>query len=294
TGGASGATGGAPATTGGASGTGGSGSGTGGGAAAGTGGAGPGASGGSAGGLGGGGAPAGTGGGAAGGAAGGGAPTGACPANATFCSGFETAGLPTGAVYKANAAPGEWTRDFVLDTTIRHAGAASLRVKTGAEAGTSGSAYKMLSVPAPAAAFWVRFYMRSEIDLGGEGHNPFAGASGSDEPNDGVMVEFAEDVGIAFNSHDDVIRPDGFSRTMPYTLPKDTWHCVEISYDSATRNQKLFINNMALINVPSWPMAGQVGAGFKVFKFGFNELHGPPRKTWYDEVAVAAQRIGCP
>jgi len=277
-------------------------SGGGGGAAPATGGAGPatggavGATGGSGGGPTSGGGSSGSGGTATGtgGTAGAPGPSGACPANATFCSGFEEAGLPAGASYKVNAAPGDWSRDFVLDTTVRRAGMASLRLKASTETGTSGSAYKMLAVPTPMATFWVRFFMRSEVELGGPGHNPFAGASASDEPNDGVMVEFAEDVGIAFNAHDDVIRPDGYSRTMPYTLPKDTWHCVEISYDSQTRNQKLFINNMALINVPNWPMASQVGTPFKTFKFGFNELHGPPRKTWYDDVAVAPQRIGCP
>jgi hypothetical protein len=32
---------------------------------------------------------------------------------------------------------------------------------------------------------------------------------------------------------------------------------------------------------------------FKIFKFGFNQLHGPRRKIWYDDVAVAPTRSGC-
>lgn len=286
-GGSAAGSGGAGVATGGSSGTGG-GSGTGGasasGGATGTGGASSGGRSGSGGASATGGASA-SGGSGAGGAAG-------CPANATFCSSFEETTLPASAVYKVNAAPGEWTRDFALDSSMSKVGRTSLRVKSSTEAGTSGSAYKMLAVPAPTGAFWVRFYIWSEVDLGGD-HNPWAGASGSDEPNDSVMVEFAEDKGIAFNSHDSVVRPDGFSFDMPYMLPKATWHCVEISYDSQTRTQKLIINGMPLINKTDWPAASEVSKPFKTFKFGFNQLHGPARKTWYDDVVVAPQRIPC-
>jgi hypothetical protein len=224
---------------------------------------------------------------------GGAPPSGACPANATFCSGFEEAGLPAGAVYKVNAAPGDWSRDFEIDSSMHHAGAASLRVKASTEAGTSGSAYKMLAVPSPVATFWVRFYIWSEVDLGAQQHNPFAEASNSDDPNADVAVEFADDVGIAFNSHDNVVRPKGASINNPFTLPKGKWHCIEIAYDSAARHQQLFINGDQQIDVTDWPAASQVATPFKVVKIGFNELHGPPRKTWYDDVVVAPQRIPC-
>lgn len=265
-------------------------------------GAGAGGAGGNAGGAGAGGTPSGGQGGGAG-AAGSGAGTAgavgvACPAGATFCSGFEDTTLPTGAVYKANAAPGDWGRDFAVDTTLFRSGRSSLRVKGGDEAGISGM-YRMVAVPTPGAAFWVRFYIQqTELDIGGMGHNVFAGAAGSDEPNDAVMVEFAEDVGVAFNSKDVVRWPAGFGRTatggtMPFTLPKGMWHCIEISYDSATRVQKLFVNGTQQIDATDFPAASGVSVPFKNFKFGFNQLHGPARKVWYDDVAVAAARINC-
>src|SRR6185369_2180197 len=97
-----------------------------------------------------GGSVTGSGGTAAGGSAGAGVAGGttggvACPANATFCSGFEDTTLPTGAVYKANAAPGDWTRDFAVDTALFHGGKSSLRVKLTSEAGASTSSYRMLA-----------------------------------------------------------------------------------------------------------------------------------------------------
>jgi hypothetical protein len=207
--------------------------------------------------------------------------------------------MPAGSVYKANAAPGDWTRDFALDTAVHHAGAVSLRVKASSEAGISGS-YRMLAVPTPGPAFWVRLYiLQMDADIGSVDHNVFAGASGSDDPNDSVMVELAEDVGLAFNAHDVVRWPVGFGRTTtggtnPYTLAKGVWHCIEISYDSATRAQKLFVNGALQIDAPDFPAAVTPAMNpFTVFKFGFYELHGPARKVWYDDVVVAPQRIPC-
>ena len=275
--------------------SGGSGSGTGGSASGGsaTGGSGTGGSG--TGGNAPGGTSGGTGGaaGSAGGGAGG-AVSAACPTDAYFCSGFEDATLPSKLVYKANAAPGDWTRDYELDTTMHNSGKASLRVKASTETGTSGSSYKMLAAPA-ATSFWARFYIQSEMDIGGLNHNAFAAASGSDDPNDGVSVEFAEDVGIAFNSKDDDRWPTGYGRTMsggtnPLTLPKNTWHCIELSYDGQGKVQQMYIDGTMQINATNYP---STAAAFKVFKFGFMEFHGPPRKIWFDDMVVSPSRTPC-
>jgi len=222
--------------------------------------------------------------------------SGGCPADATFCSGFETDGLPMGAIYMVNAAPGDWSRDFAVDTTQHHAGNSSLLVKNQSASGSSGSAYRMLAVPATAGKFWVRFWIRSDMPIGGTDHNAFAGGSIGSGAND-LMIEVAQDVGIAFNTSDSDQWPQGFGRlsgggTMPYTLPAATWECIEISYDGTGREQQLFINNVQLIDAKSYPSATQALA---YFKFGFDAFHGPARQVWYDDVAVAPARIGgCP
>src|SRR5690606_3042298 len=128
-------------------------------------------------------------------------------------------------LYKLNGDPATpWTHDFEIDTSVKNSGQSALRVKTNNE---SGGAYKMLAVPTPGPVFWVRFYIRSDVDLGATDHNVFAYAAGSDDPNDSKFVELAEDVGVAFNSHDVVRWPMGYGRlqtgeTVPFTLPKDT------------------------------------------------------------------------
>jgi hypothetical protein len=230
------------------------------------------------------------------GGAGAGGASSDCPPAATFCSGFETDGLPMGAIYMVNAAPGDWSRDFAVDTTQHHAGNSSLLVKNQSASGSSGSAYRMLAVPATAGKFWVRFWIRSDMPIGGTDHNAFAGGSIGSGPND-LMIEFAEDVGIAFNTSDSDQWPKGFGRTssggtMPYTLPAATWECVEISYDGTGREQQLFINNVQLIDAMSYPASSQA---LTYFKFGFDAYHGPARQVWFDDVAVAPSRIGgCP
>ena len=134
--------------------------------------------------------------------------------------------------------------------------------------------------------------------IGTVDHNAFAGPSNNDTPN-GIMDAFAEDVGIAFNTLDgDVTWPTGYGRpsgggTNPYTLPADTWHCVELSYDLTTRHQQLYINGALLIDASNYPPTSSYPTStFATFKFGFNSLHNNNRQVWYDDVAVAPTRIG--
>jgi hypothetical protein len=218
---------------------------------------------------------------------------GGCPSDATFCSGFETTGLPTGAVYNANAAPGDWSRDFAVDTAQHHSGSSSLRVKVG-ESGNTGQ-YQMLAVPATPTAFWARFWIMSSIALGSTEHDAFAAASVGSGPND-LMIEFAEDDGIAFNTKDQDCFPTvgctGQHPTTPYTIPGGTWQCIEISYDISTQTQQLYLNGSLLINAPNYP-GSSVATSTPYFKFGYDAYHSVQRQLWYDDVVVAPTRIGC-
>ena len=150
----------------------------------------------------------------------------------------------------------------------------------------------MLAVPGTAGAFWARFWVRSDMPMGGD-HNAFAGASIGNMPND-MKIEFAEDVGIAFNTSDSVVWPTGYGRltngsTNPYMLAANTWHCIELSFNGTGHVQQAFLNGTQLINAPNYPTAT---VNITHFKFGFESFHGPTRQMWYDDVAVAPTRIG--
>ncbi len=229
-----------------------------------------------------------------GGGSGGGGAAVPCPADKTFCSGFEETTLPAGAVYEADAAPGEWTRDFEVDSTVFRSGKSSLKVKVGMPGATN--AYQMLAVPTPGNKFWARFYVRQAgMDLGAVEHTALAGAADSSKTSSEVMIEFAEDVGLSFNSKDDVRWPMGFGRIngtpTPFTLAKDTWHCIELSFDGAARVQQVYIEGELKIDATNFPAT--VAKPLAFFKFGFNKIHGPARELWYDDVAVGPTRPGC-
>jgi hypothetical protein len=243
--------------------------------------------------IGGGGGSAAGGSSAGGGPAGGSTGTTGCPSNATFCSGFEDSTQPAMSVYNVQGSPGTWTDNFTVDTAQKKNGKSSLRVKMTSDGGTAGS-YRMLSVPATQNAFWARFWFRSDVDVNGD-HNPFAMACADDAPQKDGCVEFAEDVGMALNTNDDVRWPDGYGRVngtpTPYVLHKDTWYCVELSFDATGHTQQVYIDNARLINATNYP-APTVNLTLKRFKFGYYNIHGPEKHIWYDDVAVAPTRIG--
>jgi hypothetical protein len=242
--------------------------------------------------VGGGGTSAGGTGGTGGGAGGAGGTAVPCPADKTFCSGFEDTALPEGAVYEYQAAEGPWTRDFQIDTTVFRSGKSSVKL---VNPGTGQ--LRMLRVPAPPGGkFWARFYIRQGgADIGDLKHNVFAGASWTTDANT-KMIEFAEDVGVAINVNDKVRWPMGFGRlndgtTKPFTLAKDEWHCIELSFDGVARVQQVYVEGELKIDGTDFPEMVPMPLAF--FRIGFQALNGPARDIWYDEVAVGPTRPGC-
>jgi len=232
-----------------------------------------------------------------GGAAGG--SSGSCPTDATFCSGFETADFPTGAkyvTYQGSNMPASWTNSFAVDTTVFRNGKSSLRVRGKKEANPPSDPYRMLSVPAPGPAFWVHFYLRSDTELGTAErvHNEFGAAAGSADPNEPTSLEFAEDRSVAFNSHDDVRRPDGYTFDKPYLLPPNAWYCIELGFDSATRHQQMYVDGTKRIDATDYPAADAIKSPFAVYNFGLRDYHGFDGTMWIDDMIVSKTRVPCP
>ncbi|WP_437950256.1 hypothetical protein WME98_05105 [Sorangium sp. So ce296] len=176
-----------------------------------------------------------------------------------------------------------------IDASIVHAGARSLHVKPG----MSGYDWRMLSVPAPGPTFWVRLYVRSSVDLGQSDHNAyFQAMTGTGEPNEGDNVEVAEQYcQIVLNMRDDVVLPTGGDfrcGSGGASLPKDQWHCMEAYFDGTKGDVQIYANGTKIIDKTGWKKLD-----FKTFSFGYLGFHGPARSMWYDDVAVAPERIGC-
>lgn len=215
-----------------------------------------------------------------------------CPADATFCSGFEGPGLPEGSVfqptYLANEALGGQVE---LDTTVVHTGAQSLYLPVGA------NYYRMLAVPVPGSSFWVRLYTRSNVGFGADGsvHAALFLASTfapNGDYNGDTAVEIAEQYDQVLLNVKDVtfgtggVNPNGLPGT---TLADNTWTCMETQFDGPTGAVRVFVEGEQIIDATGW----QPPSTFNSFRFGYLRYGSPPRDVWMDDVVVAASRIGC-
>jgi hypothetical protein len=174
-------------------------------------------------------------------------------------------------------------------------GAQSLQVKapTG-----DGYDYRTLSVPAPGPVFWARVYMRSDVDFGQAGHNSFFSAIvGDGNPNNEQMEISEQDCQLVLNHRDTLSfsgdPSSGSCGTCPCphggtVLAKDAWHCVEAFFDGTNGVVKVYANGQMVIDEEAAPRLA-----YARVNFGYQQYHGPARTIWYDDVAVAAGRIGC-
>jgi hypothetical protein len=228
--------------------------------------------------------------GGAGGSAGA-APAAGCPSTATFCTDFESGGLPAGAAFMPSYQAPMWMDFMSIDATVSHSVGHSLMVKP---TGNDGYSYRMLAVDAPAASFWVKLYVRSDADLGQAEHNAFFAASTADgDQNNGDLMEVAEQYcQVVMNLHDDVVTSVSGTTACGsggVLLAKDTWHCVEAFFDGPNGHIQVFSDGMPVIDKSDWTKLT-----YQSFVFGFLQFHGPSRTMWYDDVAVGPTRMNCP
>jgi hypothetical protein len=219
-----------------------------------------------------------------------GAPAGACPSGAIFCADFEQAsGLPAGAVL---AAPDETGGGATFDTLMKLDTVAPFDGKQSLAVTSPGAFhYRMLGVTVP-SAFWVRLYIKSDQDIGQPGHNAFFVAmTGPDYHNSMTSVEVAEQYSCILLNQHDMLFPTGTTCTVNTALAKNTWHCMEAQFDGVNGNVQVFANKTQIVNATSWMPAK---ANFNTFEFGYANYHEPAATVWYDDVAIATSRIGCP
>ena len=243
---------------------------------------------------------------AAGGAGAGGGSTGggACGAGVFFCSGFEDAALPAGALYISSNDNNDWTKGTSLDKTTFNAGKQSLKF-------LKLSAYSQREVSVPAAAtFWFRAYLRTDVQIGGpdgKDHNLFFEAVDFDETqssqqNKGVEI-VEEDCELGVNIDDTRFGSNGTMNQpgCPTTDPKgailaaNAWHCIEGFFDGTKGDFQIYVDPKSATDAPVIDRKGVAGAkrAFKRLRFGYREYHAHDRNTWYDDVATASARIGC-
>jgi hypothetical protein len=214
------------------------------------------------------------------------APTGPdipCPADATFCSGFESDVLPADAIYQSQP-----TVPLEFDTTVARSGAQSLRVVSA-----GGFNIRQVVVPIPGQSFWVRLFVQTSNDFGDNDHDSLfvaSTASPTQDNNAESGPEFSEQGNqIILNADDSLysIAGPGFPQGEGPQLSPNTWHCEEAFYDGATGDTQIFSDGEQIIDA-----VGFTPRTYQTFRFGYIGFN-TVRTVWFDDVVVAENRIFC-
>lgn len=209
----------------------------------------------------------------------------ACPASATFCSGFETPSLPAGARFEANPSAA-----LAFDATQSNSGRQSIVFRAVAD----GADVREVVAPVPGDTFWVRLYVRTDRAFGDGDRDSLFVASAVAGERDGAGD------GVYFSERDGQLALDGSepptfaagagspSGAGP-TLAAGAWHCIEGFFDGPSGDAQLFAAGERLIDAP-----GSRPLSYQTFRFGYLQSPGgAPRSVWFDDVIVASERIGC-
>ena len=221
-----------------------------------------------------------------------------CPADATFCTGFELPMLPQGVSfeprYMADMANGEVLNGtlMALDTSVARSGLQSLHVPAGA----NGYQYRMLAVPVPNQAFWVRLWVRTSDQFGDANHDTIYMGSRLPvgEYNEDAAVEISEQSNqMLLNQRDALYAasgpgdPAGTGAPGP-VIPANTWVCMESLFDASADVVQVYMDGELVIDASDY--AGT--QPYQTFRFGYLSFN-QPRDVWYDDVVIAASRVGC-
>lgn len=235
----------------------------------------------------------GTGGTSAGGTSSGGTGTGGtssggpCGTGSIFCTDFNAAAIPTELLYYPEYERA-MQKTITLDSTVvRGTGGGSLKVV--------GSGFsQMLGVAVP-SKFWGRVYLRSATDIQ-MGHNTYVAAgTETGDPNAGEYIRIGEhqcQLELNRKSDDKELLSNGgmYMCSGGIKLLKDTWYCLEFSYDGPGKEVKVFVDNteVTALHATDWGPYD-----YKIFKLGFEKYHGAEKTLWYDDLALATERVQC-
>jgi hypothetical protein len=213
-----------------------------------------------------------------------------CPPGASYCTSFEDSNLLAGADYISQAGafvPGE---SMLVDTVERFSGAVSLRVPA---TGGQGFDYRMLSVPAPAPDFWIRLHLRTDVRFGdADGDAPLLASVLTTDFNDDRAVQLSEQFEqVVLNKNAQLhgaTAPNPTNEDDGVQLEADTWYCVEMFFGGTSGDMFAFVGGVPIISAPAWQPDD-----YQSFRFGYLRFN-TDRNWWFDDVAVATDRIGCP
>ena len=234
-----------------------------------------------------------------------------CQSGAALCDDFETvtSGAPDTAkwnVLTSYSGQPSTVNSVVVDTAQHASGARSLHVHTA----TGDPVYiETKSLPGTGNHFFVRAFAYFDVDPGARtrGHwGAFVGVGREASSSQDVEVRFGGqfDILVANYSPNDALQisssRDGFYDDGA-RLPVRTWTCLEVEFDGATDELRVFMDDAELdrLHVTDWGQFGHQptpawSPAYARLRIGYQSWNADtPVDVWYDAVVVDTMRVGC-
>ena len=224
-----------------------------------------------------------------------------------LCDGFESAapgGPPSAALWSIAQPDCTGSGTLAVDDSQAHSGQHSVKVNGGG----GYCDHIFIANASVIAALGPEVYTRVFVRLGaalGAGHVTFLAMKDSADMGGDVRMG-GQDMILMYNRQSDdatlpVLSPTGTGESV--ALAADTWTCVESHFDETAGTIDTWVDGKEIAGLvengtPTPDVSTQwLSQAWKPmltdFRIGWESYSGQTMTLWFDDVALAAQRIGC-
>jgi hypothetical protein len=225
-----------------------------------------------------------------------------------LCDGFESdavGGPPSASLWSIAQPDCTGSGTLAVDDSQAHSGAHSVRVNGGGGYCDHIFIDNMAVMPTLAPEVYARFFIRLATPLG-DGHVSFLAMNDAADKGGDVRMG-GQDAILMYNRQSDdatlpTLSPTGVGLSV--AIAANTWTCVELHFDETAGTIDTWVNGAEVAGLvengtPVADVSTQwlAEAGWKPaltdFRLGWESYSGQTMTLWFDDVALASQRIGC-
>ncbi len=216
-----------------------------------------------------------------------------------------TGGPPNPALWTISQPDCTGTGTLAVDDTQAHSGKHSVRVDGGAGYCDHIFFANSSAISSIGAQIYARLFLRLDAPLG-QGHVTFLAMKDTADKGDDVRMG-GQDAVLMYNRQSDdatlpVLSPTGVGDSIAPSPQK--WVCIELHFDEGAGTIDTWVNGQEIAGlvengtaVPDISTQWLSRAGWKPslsdFRLGWESYSGQTMTLWFDDVALAATRIGC-
>ncbi len=237
--------------------------------------------------------------------------SGEAAADLVLSDGFESAaagGPPDTALWSVVEPDCSGSGTLAVDDSQAHGGQHSLRVDGGAGYCDHVFIGNSSAISGLGDQVYARFFLRLSTPLG-TGHVTFLAMKDTGDAGGGPgdIRMGGQDMVLVYNRQSDdatlpVLSPTGVSDSV--VVAADTWVCIEFHFDESAGTIDTWVDSSEVAGlvengtpVPDistqWLSHGGWRPSLSDFRLGWESYSGQLMTLWFDDVALAAHRIGC-